>query len=49
MDAATRVPKPVNETVLNYAPGSRERIGLEGRLKDIDAAEQALRERDPGQ
>jgi len=35
MDAATRVPKPVNETVLNYAPGSRERIGLEGRLKEL--------------
>jgi 1-pyrroline-5-carboxylate dehydrogenase len=35
MDAVTRVPLPVNEPVRNYAPGSTERAGLEGRLKEL--------------
>jgi len=35
MDAVTRVPEAVNEPVLNYAPGSAERVGLEGRLKEL--------------
>lgn len=35
MDAVTRVPVPVNEPVRTYAPGSTERIGLEGRLKEL--------------
>jgi 1-pyrroline-5-carboxylate dehydrogenase len=39
MDAVTNVPPPVNEPVLNYAPGSLERTELEARLKQM-AAEQ---------
>jgi 1-pyrroline-5-carboxylate dehydrogenase len=39
MDAVTNVPPPVNEPVLNYAPGSPERTELEARLKQM-AAEQ---------
>ncbi len=39
MDAVTQVPPPVNEPVLNYAPGSPERTELEARLKQM-AAEQ---------
>jgi 1-pyrroline-5-carboxylate dehydrogenase len=39
MDAATNVPPPVNEPVLDYAPGSTERTELEARLKQL-AAEQ---------
>jgi 1-pyrroline-5-carboxylate dehydrogenase len=35
MDGVTRVPEPVNEPVRQYAPGSTERIGLEGRLKEM--------------
>ncbi len=35
LDAATTVPVPVNEPVRGYAPGSPERIGLEGRLKEL--------------
>jgi 1-pyrroline-5-carboxylate dehydrogenase len=37
LDAATTVPVPVNEPVRGYAPGSPERIGLEGRLKELAA------------
>jgi 1-pyrroline-5-carboxylate dehydrogenase len=32
MDAVTRVPAPVNETVLGYAPGSKERTGIQSAL-----------------
>ena len=32
MDAVTSVPAPVNEPVLNYAPGSPERAALQARL-----------------
>ena len=35
MDAVTRVPLPVNEPVLDYAPGSDERTRLERRLKEL--------------
>jgi 1-pyrroline-5-carboxylate dehydrogenase len=37
MDAATRVPAPVNEPVLDYAPGSPERGALERRLPELTA------------
>src|SRR5659263_660946 len=37
LDAATIVPVPVNEPVRGYAPGLPERIGLEGRLKELAA------------
>jgi len=35
MDAATRVPAPVNEPVLDYAPGSAERAALQARLAEL--------------
>src|SRR4051812_19969799 len=35
MDAVTQVPVPVNEPVLQYAPGSPERAELEGALTDL--------------
>ena len=38
MDALTRVPVPVNEPVLTYAPGSAERAALEVRLAELAAA-----------
>ncbi|MDN5570960.1 MAG: hypothetical protein L0G22_06865 [Propionibacteriaceae bacterium] len=38
MDAVTRVPHPVNEPVLTYAPGSAERAALEVRLAELAAA-----------
>jgi 1-pyrroline-5-carboxylate dehydrogenase len=37
MDAVTNVPPPINEPVLDYAPGSPERNELEGRLKQMAA------------
>ena len=37
MDAVTNVPPPVNETVLDYAPGSSERTELEAQLKQMTA------------
>ncbi|MGB3257179.1 MAG: L-glutamate gamma-semialdehyde dehydrogenase [Ornithinimicrobium sp.] len=37
MDAVTHVPQPVNEPVLNYAPGSPERATLEAALKNVAA------------
>ncbi len=39
MDAITSVPKPINEPVRTYAPGSAERSSLEGRLKELAGAE----------
>ena len=38
MDALTRVPVPVNEPVLTYAPGSAERAALEVRLAELASA-----------
>ncbi len=35
MDAVTRVPVPINEPVLDYAPGSPERASIEVALKDL--------------
>lgn len=35
MDAVTRVPVPVNEPVLTYAPGTPERAAVEASLKDL--------------
>ena len=37
MDAVTQVPAPVNETVLEYAPGSPERADLEVALATLGA------------
>ena len=37
MDAITSVPNPANEPVRSYAPGSRERVSLEARLKEMAA------------
>ncbi|WP_270886516.1 L-glutamate gamma-semialdehyde dehydrogenase [Pedococcus sp. 5OH_020] len=39
MDAVTQVPAPVNEPVLDYAPGSPERASLEAALTEL-ASEQ---------
>ncbi len=39
MDAITSVPAPVNEPVKTYAPGSPERVGIEGRLAEMASAE----------
>ncbi|MEU4802800.1 L-glutamate gamma-semialdehyde dehydrogenase [Actinosynnema sp. NPDC023587] len=35
MDAVTRVPAPVNEPILNYAPGSPERAQLQAKLAEL--------------
>jgi 1-pyrroline-5-carboxylate dehydrogenase len=35
VDAVTRVPAPVNEPVLTYAPGAPERAALEARLAEL--------------
>jgi 1-pyrroline-5-carboxylate dehydrogenase len=32
VDAVADVPVPINETVLGYAPGSKERAGIESAL-----------------
>ena len=45
MDAITRVPAPLNEPVLTYAPGSAERAALEARLAEL-AAETPRADRD---
>lgn len=37
MNAIFQLPKPVNEPVLNYAPGSTERKNLKEALKDLKA------------
>ncbi|MGB3686562.1 MAG: L-glutamate gamma-semialdehyde dehydrogenase [Ornithinimicrobium sp.] len=37
MDAVTTVPRPINEPVLQYAPGSPEREELEAALKEVGA------------
>ncbi len=38
MDAVTQVPVPVNETVLDYAPGSPERAQLEVALAELGSS-----------
>lgn len=35
MDAVTQVPAPVNETVLDYAPGSAERGQVQAALAEL--------------
>jgi len=35
MDAVTALPVPSNEPILDYAPGSAERAGIESALKDL--------------
>ena len=35
MDAVTRIPRPVNEPIRQYAPGTRERASLEARVKEL--------------
>ncbi|TWE12168.1 L-glutamate gamma-semialdehyde dehydrogenase [Rudaeicoccus suwonensis] len=42
MDAVTQVPAPVNETVLDYAPGSPERAALEVALVEIGSEQVEL-------
>ncbi|HET8614915.1 MAG TPA: L-glutamate gamma-semialdehyde dehydrogenase [Actinomycetales bacterium] len=42
MDAATKVPFPHNEKVLDYAPGSAERAGLEAALADLGSQRHEL-------
>ena len=37
MDAVTALPVPVNEPILDYAPGSPERAGVEAALKELGA------------
>ncbi len=37
MDAVTALPVPVNEPILDYAPGSSERSGIEAALKELGA------------
>ncbi len=37
MDAVTAPPLPANEPILEYAPGSAERSGIEGALKELGA------------
>ncbi|MDP9444795.1 MAG: L-glutamate gamma-semialdehyde dehydrogenase [Actinomycetota bacterium] len=39
MDAITKVPTPVNEPNLSYAPGSAERAALESQLKELQATQ----------
>ena len=39
MDAVAQVPDPVNETVLGYAPGSKERAGIESALAELSNAD----------
>ncbi|MFI0452723.1 L-glutamate gamma-semialdehyde dehydrogenase [Actinomadura sp. 6N118] len=39
MDAVTQTPRPQNEAVLGYAPGSPERAELEAELKRLGGAE----------
>ncbi|MEO6413683.1 MAG: aldehyde dehydrogenase family protein, partial [Pedococcus sp.] len=38
MDAVTQVPVPVNEPVLDYAPGSPERASLEVALAELGSS-----------
>ncbi|HYC78674.1 MAG TPA: L-glutamate gamma-semialdehyde dehydrogenase [Planctomycetota bacterium] len=38
-NAQWRTPHPVNEPVLSYAPGTKERAGLQAKLKEMSATE----------
>ena len=42
MDAVTRVPAPMNEPVLDYAPGSPERAELEVALAQLGSTRMDL-------
>jgi 1-pyrroline-5-carboxylate dehydrogenase len=42
MDAVTQVPSPINEPVLDYAPGSAERAELEVALADLGSSRMDL-------
>jgi 1-pyrroline-5-carboxylate dehydrogenase len=42
MDAVTHVPQPVNEPVLDYAPGSPERAAVEQRLAELGGTRHEL-------
>ena len=42
MDAVTHVPAPINETVLDYAPGSPERAALEVALVELSGTKHDL-------
>jgi 1-pyrroline-5-carboxylate dehydrogenase len=42
MDAVTQVPTPINEPVLDYAPGSAERAELEVALADLGSSRMDL-------
>ncbi len=42
MDAVTRTPEPINEPILQYAPGSAERGELEAALKDLASSPREL-------
>jgi len=42
MDAVTHVPAPVNEPVLDYAPGSPERAGLQSALAELGSTRRDL-------
>jgi 1-pyrroline-5-carboxylate dehydrogenase len=39
VDAVAHVPEPVNETVRGYAPGSKERAGIESALAELSNAD----------
>jgi 1-pyrroline-5-carboxylate dehydrogenase len=39
VDAVVQVPEPVNERVLGYAPGSKERAGIESALAELSNAD----------
>ena len=34
-NAKTIVPKPLNEPILSYGPGTKERIALKNRIKEL--------------
>lgn len=38
-NSITRLPTPQNEPVLSYAPGSKERLSIKNKLKDLKASE----------
>ena len=42
MDAVTQVPAPVNEPVLDYAPGSPERAELQAALAELGSSRMDL-------
>ena len=38
-NAKAMVPKPINESVLSYAPGTPERAALKSRIKELKSQE----------